>query len=514
MKAKGYKSKMRVQTIEIVAACLLGASLLSCYLTSWTAEGGVVRQSRNLLGFWDDQHPDAKTPFAWTPRNIIAIPAACLCALLANSAGIGGGPFYIPLMNVVVGFSLQQCVGLSHTIVSTSAIASALYGLTHTRPGYPDRPLVDLDVALIFIPALLFGTSVGVICSNIIPSWLRVVSLVLLLLVVVYKTGKKGHRQWNEENKQRQAVASPEQSPAKLPGGEEEDFVDDGSTKGGVLHEEQFHEIKMPGDGNGNNDGEDPEPAHAPAATPDSPDAGLIAALKTVSWWQVGMLLSLWIVFLAFQLEKSKYGHCSKQFLGIFAAQAVFCISLTVYFIRHELAELGKPAGLSHEDPEMHELLVGERSGVPPGERRPMKVLMIAMLVFALSGASAGLLGIGGALIFNPYLLQLGMDPRVVAPTSVVMILFSSSTIALSYFFSGELNTQYAWVFSPICFVAALIGVTLIGRIVRKSGRASLLIFILTGLIAVGTVLSAAFGGRTAYIDIRDGKNIGFGSFC
>ena len=158
---------------------------------------------RNLLSFWDDQHPDAKTPFAWTPRNIIAIPAACLvrklpqvqknvfdlaagrtsctpqlvklqvhccnclqCALLANSAGIGGGPFYIPLMNVVVGFSLQQCVGLSHTIVSTSAIASALYGLTHTRPGYPDRPLVDLDVALIFIPALLFGTSVGMLLSE------------------------------------------------------------------------------------------------------------------------------------------------------------------------------------------------------------------------------------------------------------------------------------------------------------------------------------------------------------
>jgi len=99
------------------------------------------------------------------------LPAAhdvCLqCALLANSAGVGGGPFYIPLLNVVVGFSLAQCVALSHTIVSTSAIASALYGLTHTRPGYPDRPLVDLDVALIFIPALLFGTSIGTHCSQI-----------------------------------------------------------------------------------------------------------------------------------------------------------------------------------------------------------------------------------------------------------------------------------------------------------------------------------------------------------
>lgn len=62
---------------------------------------------------------------------------------------------------MVVGFSLQECTGLSHTIVATSAIASTLYGLTHQRPDHPDRPLVDLDVALLFIPALLFGVSLG-----------------------------------------------------------------------------------------------------------------------------------------------------------------------------------------------------------------------------------------------------------------------------------------------------------------------------------------------------------------
>ena len=43
--------------------------------------------------------------------------------------------------------------------------------------------------------------------------------------------------------------------------------------------------------------------------------------------------------------------------------------------------------------------------------------------------------------------------------------------------------------------------------------RASLLIFILTGLIAVGTVLAAGFGGHRAYLDIKSGKNIGFGPF-
>lgn len=46
-------------------------------------------------------------------------------------------------------------------------------------------------------------------------------------------------------------------------------------------------------------------------------------------------------------------------------------------------------------------------------DRWPVKVLLVAVGILALAGATAGLLGIGGALIFNPYLLQLGMDPRV-----------------------------------------------------------------------------------------------------
>lgn len=36
--------------------------------------------------------------------------------------------------------------------------------------------------------------SVGVICNNVVPEWLRVVLLTALLLFVVYKTAKKGKR--------------------------------------------------------------------------------------------------------------------------------------------------------------------------------------------------------------------------------------------------------------------------------------------------------------------------------
>lgn len=45
---------------------------------------------------------------------------------------------------------------------ATSAVASTVYGLVQTHPTDPHRPLVDFDLALTFIPALLLGVSFGV----------------------------------------------------------------------------------------------------------------------------------------------------------------------------------------------------------------------------------------------------------------------------------------------------------------------------------------------------------------
>lgn len=84
--------------------------------------------------------------------------------------------------------------------------------------------------------------------------------------------------------------------------------------------------------------------------------------------------------------------------------------------------------------------------------------------------------------------------------TQVLIILFGSSSIALSFLFQSMLNTSYVkvrqsiqvasnfralavcirmvtqesavQVFAPIAFVSSLIGVTAIGWLVRKSGRA------------------------------------------
>lgn len=47
---------------------------------------------------------------------------------------------------------------------------------------------------------------------------------------------------------------------------------------------------------------------------------------------------------------------------------------------------------------------------------------------------------------------------QVCASTSVLMILFSSSAIAISLAFQGLLNLHYAAVFAPACFLGSLLG--------------------------------------------------------
>lgn len=80
-------------------------------------------------------------------------------------------------------------------------------------------------------------------------------------------------RQWDEEEKQRQLA------PAS---NGEVDENDAGSTKDGVLHEEEFHEIKTTSGLNGQHDLEQPHDS--------TPEAGLLAVLKIVDWWKVRLI--------------------------------------------------------------------------------------------------------------------------------------------------------------------------------------------------------------------------------
>ena len=71
----------------------------------------------------------------------------------------------------------------------------------------------------------------------------------------------------------------------------------------------------------------------------------------------------------------------------------------------------------------------------------------------------------------NPLLLEFGLHPEAAAATSTLMVLFTSSSAALSFGFGHQLNLQFALIFGLCCMGASLVGVILVQRIVKRSGK-------------------------------------------
>lgn len=134
-----------------------------------------------------------------------------------------------------------------------------------------------------------------------------------------------------------------------------------------------------------------------------------------------------------------------------------------------------------------------------------------------VAGIVAGLIGIGGGMVLGPLMLVMGIYPRVSTATTATMIVLTSSSVAILYITSGLVPWEYALTFFCTCFTGALIGKTYIDGYVKKTGKSSVLIFLLAMIIALATLgalviallrLSAAewcFAGFKNFCSIDDG---------
>lgn len=91
-------------------------------------------------------------------------------------------------------------------------------------------------------------------------------------------------------------------------------------------------------------------------------------------------------------------------------------------------------------------------------------------------------------MVLGPLMLVMGIDPRVSTATNSTMIVVTSSSIAVMFVTSGLVPWSYALFYFCVTFSGAWIGKSRIDRYVKKTGRASILIFILASIIAFATV--------------------------
>ncbi|KAL6614357.1 hypothetical protein ACP70R_036627 [Stipagrostis hirtigluma subsp. patula] len=426
---------------------------------------------------WRERHlADAASSYP-QGGTVLAWILSFLAASVSSAGGVGGGSLFLPILNLVAGLSLKRATAYSSFMVTGGAASNVLYNLLCAARGGGGRrgaALIDYDIALRFQPCLLLGVSVGVVCNVMFPEWLITALFSLFLAFCTAKTCRAGVRIWRSE----------------------------GAAGGGGALVPNKEPLLSPGGGGDAENG-------SGQAQAGSEDGGNGTAGAGFPWKDVALLVMVWLCFFVLHvLIGDKHGKglirikpCGVAYWLITLFQLPAAVAFTWYII---YAKRKKQVAHNHGDGKAN--LVDSKMEILPSLTFPLAAFV--------TGTLSGLFGIGGGLLLNPVLLQIGIPPQTAAATSSFMVLFCASMSMVQFILLGMKGIGEASIYAAICFVASVVGLVVIERAIRKSGRVSLIVFLVTAIMALSTVIVTCFGAKDVWMQYTSGAYMGFKLPC
>jgi uncharacterized membrane protein YfcA len=398
----------------------------------------------------------------WHPQVLVCSIFLFFSAILCSAAGIGGGGIYVAVLMVAGKLTPHNAVPLSKAVVFPGAVASLIVNLFYMLRGTQaqgTKSVINTDACRLVVPATLIGTYVGVLVNRYTSDYIIVVLLVIVLIGMTGSVIRIARQQ-----------ALKEQNP-----GEEEVTNGQASSEDTPLLNQQGNQ---PSQADGNL-------LIIPAATKQAP--------SSYDVWTAGVLLAVVVIggILRFHMQLckaevlgdgTKGGACKHPVLGLFYghmekwmgdATTSMILSQMVWTV-----PIWACVFLCVQTGFVANQVVGWR---------PRSVILYQLVAF-MTGLLAGLVGVGGGLIFSPFFLLTGMDPAMAVGTSATCVLFTSSSTTMQYIFTDRIIMSLALVYGLVTLVASFIGTLLVHYIQdRFDGRKSYI----TAIVAVGVGISA-----------------------
>ncbi|KAG7546719.1 Transmembrane protein TauE-like [Arabidopsis suecica] len=389
---------------------------------------------------------------------IVAGVLCFLAALISSAGGIGGGGLFIPIMTIVAGLDLKTASSFSAFMVTGGSIANVISNL------FGGKALLDYDLALLLEPCMLLGVSIGVICNRVLPEWLITVLFAVFLAWSSLKTCRSGVKFWKIESEI--ARETRHERPEKGQGEIEEDNL-----KAPLLEaQENRKKSKIP-------------------------------------WTKLGVLVIVWASFFVIYLLRG-----NKDGKGIITIKPCGVEYWILLSLQIPLALIFTKLALSRTESRQEQSPNNQKNQEGTGLDKSTRLKFPAMSF--LAGLLGGIFGIGGGMLISPLLLQSGIPPQITAATTSFMVFFSATMSAVQYLLLGMQNTDTAYVFSFICFLASLFGLVLVQKAVAQFGRASIIVFSVGTVMSLSTVLMTSFGALDVWTDYMAGKDMGFKLPC
>ncbi|XP_020573395.1 sulfite exporter TauE/SafE family protein 3-like [Phalaenopsis equestris] len=400
--------------------------------------------------------------FGW--QIVVGSVVGFFGAALGSVGGVGGGGIFVPMLALIIGFDPKSSTAISKCMITGAAASTVYYNLRLRHPTL-DTSLIDYDLALLFQPMLMLGISIGVIFNVVFPDWMVTVLLIILFLVTSTMAFMRGVETWKKETlMKKEAAKNPE-------------FKD--------ANEEAEYKLIPGGPGN-------------TAQMEDNSDTEQeFSIIENVSWKDLGLLLFVWIAFLALQITKNHTRTCSVWYWVLNLLQIPVSVGVSLY--------------------EAVSLYKGRRVIASKGEvvtEWKIHQLVIYCLFGIIAGMVGGLLGLGGGFILGPLFLELGIPPQVSSATATFAMTFSASMSVVQYYLLSRFPVPYAIYFAAVATVAAFVGQHVVRKIILIMGRASLIIFILAFTIFISAISLGGVGISRMIHKIQLQEYMGFENLC
>jgi len=504
--------------ISLLFACLVGFS--DCKVSDVHVSDGILDtlpynlQLKELLGLHNDNNAnssDHKTLLPLNGSDIAGFILAAVGLLIAAGGGIGGGGILVPIYTLVLNFTPKNAIPLANVSVFGGAVANVLLNLSKRHPDV-DRPLVDWDLILMMEPLTIAGAIIGATLNKLLPSWLLVILLVVVLSITAHRTLTKGKRMYEKENEARQLL-----HPVPIEGKDaafEATAVSECTTGSGLSRLHLHPDLEMEDDEDilGNTNASSKLPLLQEEVTDEKSLRQSMSQLlldqnlnntrlnevleeeRKTPLLVVVSIIVLFAVVVTVNILKGGGGKfsplgikCGSLWFWLAQGFMLLWIGIVAFFARVYLmkrTKLKEEVGYQYIEGDI--VWNGRATIVYP-------------LICSVAGLCAGMFGVGGGIVKGPLMLAMGVHPLVASATSATMILFTSLTATTSFVVFGILQYDYAYVMLTIGFVATIIGQTAMNILIKKTGRNSIIVFV----IGIVVLVSAIFMVLQAFLTVK-----------
>ncbi|KAM7493250.1 hypothetical protein LguiB_027859 [Lonicera macranthoides] len=369
------------------------------------------------------------------------------------------------MLTLIIGFDAKSATALSKCMITSAAISTVYYNLKLRHPTI-NIPIIDYDLVLLNQPIVMLGISFGVSLNVIFADWMITVLLIVLFIVISTKAFFKGIETWKKE------TVTKEEAKKHL--------------KANESRSEESEYKPLPG-----------APRYGDENENEDPKKTEFTILENVRWKEFGLLVLMWVAYLAIQITQSYTPTCSTAYWVVNCLQipVSFGISLYEAICLYKGRRVIASRGDAYKNLKVHQLILFWSCGF-------------------FAGIVGGLLGLGGGFIMGPVLLELGIPPEVASATATFGMTWSSSMSVIEYYLLKRFPVPYALYLVAVAAIAAFIGQHVMGKLIKILGRASLIIFVLAFTIFVSAIGLGGVGISNMIRKIEQHEYMGFENIC